>query len=183
MREAPSSSPAAPREYATDNSPRATRNKILPFRTGATPSQRFTRTATPTQIHQVSSRLYLTRVQALVSHVYLLISLTELAPSGSTSTTRLCQGRLPPNPLIPADQSGSRSALLRPGPLRTARAAFTASSSSKPRERLRVETLCSCAGELEVRSGRRREQGGLGHRPLGRVSRGGRGSPRLPLYG
>ena len=73
--------------------------------------------------------------------------------------------------------SGSRGALLRPGPLRTARAAFTASSSSKPRGRLRFEALRSCVGEFGARSGKTRERGGFDHRPVSRVSRDGRGSP------
>jgi hypothetical protein len=72
---------------------------------------------------------------------------------------------------------GSRGALLRPGPLRTAQAAFTASSSSKPRGRLRFEALRSCVGECEARSGKKRERGGFDHRPVSRVSRDGRGSP------
>src|SRR5215475_10122297 len=58
----------------------------------------------PTQIRQVSSRFHLTRLPALVSHVYLLISLAKPAPSGSTNTTRLCQGRLPPIP--PSRETG-----------------------------------------------------------------------------
>ena len=63
--------------------------------------------------------------------------------------------------------SGRTGGLLRRSPLRTARAAFTASSSSKPRGRLRCVVLCSCAGERGVRFGRKRGQGGFGHRPAG----------------
>ncbi|MCA1674458.1 MAG: hypothetical protein LC799_20475, partial [Actinobacteria bacterium] len=49
------------------------------------------------------------------------------------------QGRDRGLAVLADDQSGSPGALLRRGPLRTARAAFTAGSSSKPQGRLRVE--------------------------------------------
>ena len=92
-REAPSFTPAAP---VSTPQTFLTGCPKPQFRAGATPTTRLTRTAIPTQIHQVSSRLHITRLPPLVPYVYLLVSLTEPAPSGSTDTTRLCQGRLPP---------------------------------------------------------------------------------------
>jgi hypothetical protein len=74
------------------------------------------RTAVPAPIRQVSSRLHITRRPTLVSHVYLLVSLDRPAPSGSTGTSRLCQGRLPPKPLtLP---TGTQTALSFTRPLR-----------------------------------------------------------------
>src|SRR3954471_6864259 len=117
----------------------------------------------------------------LVSRVLLFITLAEPAPSGDTGTSRRCQGCSHPSRHLP-DQSGRTGGLLRRSPLRTARAAFTASSSSKPRERLRTEELCPCVDEVEDRFGMRRVPGGFGHRRLGWVSRGGRGSPPILPY-
>jgi hypothetical protein len=70
--------------------------------------------------------------QTLVSRVHLPVTLTGPAPSGSVGASRRCQGCSHPPRRLP-DQSGRTGGLLRRSPLRTARAAFTASSSSKPR--------------------------------------------------
>src|SRR5262249_11361184 len=71
-------------------------------------------TAAPTQIRQVSSRLHLTRPPTLVSRVHLPVSLPEPAPSGSTGTSRVCQGRLPPTPVTSPRQAAlSFTGLLR----------------------------------------------------------------------
>jgi hypothetical protein len=70
-------------------------------------------------------------------------------------------------------QSGSPDASLRRGPLRTARAAFTASSSSKPWWRFRTEGLCRRVGERGARIGSWCARGGCGHRPVSRVARDG----------
>ncbi len=75
-----------------------------------------------------------------VPHVPLSITLAEPTPSGSTNVSRLCQGCSHPHRHHPA-QSGSGDALLRPRPLRTGRATFIASGSSKPLGRFRFEVL------------------------------------------
>jgi hypothetical protein len=55
----------------------------------------------PAQIRQVSSRLCFERRKTPVPYVYLSATLAGPAPSGSTDTSRLCQGRLPPSPAPP----------------------------------------------------------------------------------
>jgi len=98
-------------------------------------------------------------------------------PSGRPGPSRRCQGCSHPH-LCSQAQSGRTGGLPRRSPLRTARAAFTAGSSSKPQGRLRIEAPTSCVGEREARVGRRHARGGFGHRPVSRAVRGGRDRQR-----
>lgn len=65
------------------------------------------------------SRFHLTRPQTLVPRVCLLVLLAGPAPSGSTGTSRLCQGRLPPKPThslgVPAALSFTQAAVTTQG--------------------------------------------------------------------
>ena len=59
----------------------------------------------PAHVRQVRGWwVHLRGVQTLVPHVYLSVLLAEPAPSGSSGTTRRCQGRCPPSP--PSQGSG-----------------------------------------------------------------------------
>jgi transposase len=73
-------------------------------------------------------------------------------------------------------ESGSRGALLRPGPLRTVRAPHRRTRLKQAPRALRV--LASCVCGLGARGGRRRVSSGFGHRPACRFRPGGRGSRR-----
>ena len=95
---------------------------------------------TPARIHRVRAGPTSRGVTTPVSRVYLPVSLTGPGPSGSAGPSRLCRGCSHPHRRLP-DQSGRTGGLLRRSPLRTARAAFTASSSSKPRGRLRCGAI------------------------------------------
>jgi hypothetical protein len=84
---------------------------------------------------------------------------TSVPPSDLTCRTRLVwQFRYRPGVVGAASrpsrrspgQSGRTGGLLRRSPLRTARAAFTASSSSKPRGRRRVEALAPAVASSEL---------------------------------
>jgi hypothetical protein len=55
----------------------------------------------PAHIHQVRAGASLRGVLTPVPRVRLSIPLAGPAPSGSTETSRLCQGRLPPSPAPP----------------------------------------------------------------------------------
>jgi transposase len=75
-------------------------------------------------------------------------------------------------------ESGSRSALLRSGPLRTVRAPHRRTRLKQAARALRVVVLASCVGELGARGGRRCVSSGFGSCPACPVRHGGRGSRR-----
>ena len=80
-------------------------------------------------------------------------------------------------------KSGSPGALLRRGPLRTARAAFTASSSSKPRDGPGLQCCAPASASLMLAlAGGVRKAGGF-LRPADQIFRDGRGSQRLSPSG
>ncbi len=74
---------------------------------------------------------------------------------------------------------GSRSALLRPGPLRTVHAPHRRTRLKQAPRALRVGVLASCACGLGARVGRRRVASGFGCRPACRTRRGRRGARHL----
>ncbi len=76
-------------------------------------------------------------------------------------------------------EPGSRSALLRPGPLRTVHAPHRRTRLKQAPRALRVGVLASCACGLGARVGRRRVASGFGCRPACRTRRGRRGARHL----
>src|SRR5271166_4368553 len=77
------------------------------------------------------------------------------------------------SPHSPARPPGSPGALPRRGPLRTVRATHRGTRLKQAARTLRAEALGSCAGGPAARVGKKRAQGGFGHRRPGRDSRGG----------
>ena len=75
-------------------------------------------------------------------------------------------------------ESGSRSALLRSGPLRTVRAPRRRTRLKQAARALRVAVLASCVCGLGARGGRRCVSSGCGSCPAHRVRHGGRGGRR-----
>ncbi len=76
-------------------------------------------------------------------------------------------------------EPGSRSALLRSGPLRTVHAPCRRTRLKQAPRALRVGVLASCACGLGARVGRRRVASGFGCRPACRTGRGRRGARHL----
>src|SRR3954471_15351859 len=98
--------PDGPHTYAADNSAWALDTTGCGIERAPATQNSPVPAVVPAQIHQVSSRLHLTRRQPLVPCVYLLISLAGPMPSGSADPSRLCQGRLPPESLHLLRDSG-----------------------------------------------------------------------------
>ena len=96
--EAPSSAPRHRHGYAADFHHGLPPNR--PARSSRPASPPAVRTAT----QPISARLELVGLEGLdtlVSHVHLPVSLAGPAPSGSTGSSRRCQGCLPPSPASP----------------------------------------------------------------------------------